>query len=290
MKKLTKLLVLMAVLALLAAACSDDATTATEEEPAVGPARIVSIDPSGTEIIYAIGAGDRVVAVDDFSYYPEGTPVTGLSAFSPNVEAILTYEPDLVVMGFNEEVQAGLEAAGVTVVNSFAPATFDELYAQFATIAAVTGNDDQAATVVAEMQTAIDSAIAGAPDATGISFYHELDDTLYSVTSSTFIGAVYGLFGLANAADPADADGSSFGYPQLNDEYLVDADPDLIFLGDTICCGVSAETLADRPGWDQLSAVQSGNVVELNDDVVSRWGPRIVEFVESIAAALDGIG
>ena len=254
-----------------------------------GPQRIVSIDPSGTEILFAVGAGDRVVAVDSFSYYPEGTPVTDLSAFSPNVESILGYEPDLVVMGFNADVQAGLEAAGVEVVLSLAPTNFDELFAQVETIGASTGNEGDAAQVAQEMREAVDELIANAPDATGLSFYHELDNTLYTVTSSTFIGAVYGLFGLENAADPADADGSSFGYPQLNDEYLVDADPDLIFLADTICCGVDAASIAERPGWDQLTAVQSGNVVELNDDVVSRWGPRIVAFVEAIAVAVEGI-
>ena len=113
--------------------------------------------------------------------------------------------------------------------------------------------------------------------------------TLYSVTSSTFVGAVYGLFGLENAADPADADGSSFGYPQLSDEYLVDVDPDLIFLADTICCQQNAATVAERPGWEQLKAVQNGNVIELNDDIASRWGPRIVEFIATIAEALRNL-
>ena len=338
MKALTKMLALLAVLALLTASCGDDGSddrseasdsgsdstsdATTENEPESeedeadsgpdneetttpdpadadsgdstdvevdGPQRIVSIDPSGTEILFAVGAGDRVVAVDSFSYYPEGTPVTDLSAFSPNVESILGYEPDLVVMGFNADVQAGLEAAGVEVVLSLAPTNFDELFAQVETIGAATKNEGDAAQVAQEMREAVDELIANAPDATGLSFYHELDNTLYTVTSSTFIGAVYGLFGLENAADPADADGSSFGYPQLNDEYLVDADPDLIFLADTICCGVDAASIAERPGWDQLTAVQSGNVIELNDDVVSRWGPRIVAFVEAIAAAVAGI-
>ena len=261
----------------------------TQEPSELGPQRIVSIDPSGTEILFAIGAGARVVAVDSLSTFPEGTPVTDLSAFTPNVESILAYEPDLVVMGFYEEVQIGLESAGVTVANSFAPQSFDDLYAQFATIAAATGDEAQAETIVAEMRQAIETAIAGAPDASGVRFYHELDNTLYSVTSSTFIGAVYAAFGLDNVADPADADGSSFGYPQLSDEYLVDADPDLIFLADTLCCGQSAVTIAERPGWEQLSAVRNGAVIELNDDVVSRWGPRIVDFVEAVAAAIEAV-
>ena len=101
---------------------------------------------------------------------------------------------------------------------------------------------------------------------------------------------MYGLFGLANVADPADADGSAWGYPQLSDEYLVDADPDVIFLADTLCCAQSAETVAARPGWDQLTAVQTGRVVELSDDIASRWGPRLVDFIAAISDVLVSIG
>ena len=260
---------------------------AEEDMAEEGSMRIVSISPSGTEILYAVGAGDHVVAVDEFSYYPEGTPVTDLSGWQPNLEAILSYEPDLVVMGTNGDIQAGLEAAGVEVVLSDAPFSFDDVYGEIERIGAATGNVAEAAEVVLQMQTDIEALRASAPDATGLTYYHELDNTLYSVTSSTFIGAVYALFGLENVADPADEDGASFGYPQLNDEYLVDADPDIIFLADTLCCAQTAATIAERPGWDQLTAVQSGNVVELNDDIVSRWGPRLVDFIEAIAAAVE---
>ncbi len=300
----SKLIALLAVLALFAAACGDDDNdTASEAEststststtaPAddeVAPARperIVSIDPSGTEIIYAIGAGERVVAVDDYSYFPEGTPVTDLSGWQPNLEAILAFEPDLVVMGSNSDLETGLAAAGVAVALSNAPMSFDDVYSQIEAIGAATGNIGEAAELVLEMQTEIGELTDNAPNSTGLSYFHELDNTLYSVTSSTFIGAVYALFGLENVADPADADGAAFGYPQLSDEYLVDADPDIIFLADTICCGQSAETVAERAGWDQLSAVQSGTVIELNDDIVSRWGPRLVDFIEAIALAVE---
>ena len=299
----SKLIALLAVLALFAAACGDDdndtaseaesmststSTTApTDDEDHDRPERIVSIDPSGTEIIYAIGAGDRVVAVDDYSYFPEGTPVTDLSGWQPNLEAILAFEPDLVVMGSNSDIEAGLEAAGVAVALSNAPMSFDDVYSQIEAIGAATGNIGEAAELVLEMQTEIEELTANAFGGSGLSYFHELDNTLYSVTSSTFIGAVYALFGLENVADPADADGAAFGYPQLSDEYLVDADPDIIFLADTICCGQSAETVAERAGWDQLSAVQNGTVIELNDDIVSRWGPRLVDFIEAIALAVE---
>ena len=202
----SKLISLLAVLALFAAACGDDdndtapevdATSTSTSAPAddedhdheadedhdhesedsmaddeaapARPERIVSIDPSGTEIIYAIGAGDRVVAVDDYSYFPEGTPVTDLSGWQPNLEAILAFEPDLVVMGSNSDIEAGLEAAGVAVALSNAPMSFDDVYSQIEAIGAATGNIGEAAELVLQMQTEIGELTANAPDASGLS-------------------------------------------------------------------------------------------------------------------------
>ena len=282
-----RLLWALLTLAIVASACTgSDAEPAEEHEFG----RIVSISPTGTEILFAIGAGERVVAVDQFSYYPPEAPVTDLDGWNPNLEAIASYEPDLVVLQTNGELIAGLEALGITVLAHDAPVVFDDVYAQIAQFGDVTGQVDEAAQLAADMQADIADLIAAAPDASGLTYYHELDNTLYSVTSGTFIGQVYGLFGLDNVADPADADGSHFGYPQLSDEYLVDADPDLIFLADTLCCGQNAETVAARPGWNQLSAVQEGRVVELSDDIVSRWGPRLVDFIAAISDALVDIG
>ena len=277
----------------------EEAAVAAEETEDTEPApaepkyryqRIVSISPTGTEILFAIGAGDRVVAVDEFSYYPPEAPVTDLSGWQPNVEAIASYDPDLVVMGSDGDIEANLESLGIAVLPIDAPATFDEVYVQIAQFGDATEQADEAAALISEMRSEIAALIDAAPDASGLSYYHELTDGLYSVTSSTFIGQVYSLFGLHNIADPADSDGSSYGYPQLSDEYIVDADPDLIFLADTLCCGQNAQTIAARPGWDLLSAVQNGRVVELNDDIVSRWGPRLVEFIAAISDAVVSIG
>ncbi len=290
----------LAAVLLLASACTGDnadssptpasATEPAPAEPEYRYQRIVSISPTGTEILFAIGAGDRVVAVDEFSYYPPEAPVTDLSGWQPNVEAIASYDPDLVVMGSDGDIEANLESLGIAVLAINAPTTFDEVYVQIAQFGETTGQIDEAAALISEMRSEIGALIDAAPDASGLSYYHELTDGLYSVTSSTFIGQVYALFGLDNIADPADSDGSSYGYPQLGNEYIVDADPDLIFLADTLCCGQNAETVAARPGWDLLSAVQHGRVVELNDDIVSRWGPRLVEFIAAISDAIISIG
>lgn len=260
----------------------------TEAEPS-GPERIVSISPTATEMLFAMGAGDLVVAVDVLSNHPEQVPVTDLDGFNPNVEAIAVYEPDLVVMSYDPgDVVDGLAALGVESLVQPAAFSLDDVYAQIGELGAAAGRPDEAEALAAEMRAAIDGLVAGAADGAGMTYYHELDSTYYSVTASTFLGGIYSRFGLENIADAADADGAAFGYPQLSDEYIVDADPDLIFLADTVCCGQNASTVAARPGWDGLSAVANGNVVELNDDIASRWGPRLVDFVAAIAAALDG--
>ncbi|VAV91837.1 Vitamin B12 ABC transporter, substrate-binding protein BtuF, partial [hydrothermal vent metagenome] len=112
-------------------------------------------------------------------------------------------------------------------------------------------------------------------------YYHELDPSLYSATSSTFIGTVYSALGLVNIADEADVDG--YGFPQLSAEWILDQNPDFIFLADAKCCGASPESVAERAGWGGLGAVLNDRVVVLDDDIASRWGPRIVDYMRSVA-------
>lgn len=250
------------------------------------PERIVSLSPTATEMLFAIGAGDQVVAVDDQSNHPPDAPMTELSGFEPNVEAIASYEPDLVVYSTEPgDLGATLEGLGITTMLLPAASTLEDVYDEVEQLGLATGNVDESADLVDDMRAEIDSIVASieTPERP-LTFYHELDDTYYSVTSSTFIGQLYELVGLRNIADEAgDAGG---GYPQLSAEYIIRADPDLIFLADTKCCGQTARTVADRPGWREITAVRDGNVVPLDDDVASRWGPRVVEYLRAIAAAV----
>jgi iron complex transport system substrate-binding protein len=140
------------------------------------------------------------------------------------------------------------------------------------------------------MQADIDELVASVPAReTPLTYYHELDPTLFTVTSSTFIGQLYGLAELESVADAADPGGEFGGYPQLSAEFLVAADPTFVFLADTECCGESADTFAARPGFADLSAVQAGNVVLLDDDVASRWGPRVVDFLRTIVESTSAV-
>jgi iron complex transport system substrate-binding protein len=117
-------------------------------------------------------------------------------------------------------------------------------------------------------------------------YYYELDQTYYSATSSTFVGQVLSLLGLHSIADAAKGAASTGGYPQLSGEFVLRSNPDYILLADTICCAQSAATVAGRPGWSNLSAVKNGRVLGLNDDIASRWGPRIVTLLSEVAAEL----
>ena len=119
-----------------------------------------------------------------------------------------------------------------------------------------------------------------------LTYFHELGPELYSATSKTFIGSLYGLAGLANIADPADADGKNGGYPQLSQEFIVKADPDFVFLADAKCCQQSADTVKARSGWAGLTAVKNNQVVALDDDIASRWGPRVVDLLRVIIDAV----
>jgi iron complex transport system substrate-binding protein len=251
------------------------------------PEAIVSLSPTATESLFAVGAGDQVVAVDDQSDYPAGAPVTELSGYEPNVEAILGYSPDLVLASDDtNDLVAGLAAAGVPTLLLPAATTLDQAYDQIEVIGAATGNVGGAAEVVAGMQADVDDILGGLPPAGDpLTYYHELDPTYFSVTSATFIGDVYARLGLANIADTA-TDPAADPYPQLTEEFLVTADPDLIFLADTGCCGVTPEQVAARPGWSGMTAVTEGRVHPVDEDLASRWGPRVVDFMADVAAVV----
>lgn len=270
-------------------ATADDGTAAPSEDHATGeataadgPERIVSLSPTATEVLFAIGAGDQVVAVDDQSDFPPEAPVTDLSGFTPNVEAIAAYEPDLVVAsGDPGDLASSLEALDIELLLQDAATTLEQAYEQIAALGEATGHPDEAATLVEDMQADIEAILAEAPDFDEPpTYYHELDPSLFSITSATFIGDVYDEFGLVNIADQADADTP---YPQLSAEFVIEANPDVVFLADGQCCDQTAETVGARDGWSTVTAVEDGAIFPVDEDIASRWGPRVVDFMQAVA-------
>ena len=250
------------------------------------PEKIISLSPTHTEMLFAIGAGSQVIAVDEYSYYPPEAPVTDLSGFTPNVEAVVGYQPDLVVVSYTPaDLAEGMEAVGVGMLEFSAAEDISDVYDQILLLGEATDNTTGAAELVGSMKSRFAELLERIeridPDLEA-TYYHELDSTFYSVTSDTFIGSVYALAGLRSIADEAEDAG---GYPQLSAEFILEADPDLIFVTSSTPADALAE-IAERPGWSGLTALQEARVVILPPDIASRWGPRIVDFFEFVADAL----
>jgi iron complex transport system substrate-binding protein len=248
------------------------------------PMRIVSLSPTATEMLYAIGAGEQVVAVDDYSNFPAEAVALGtaLSGYEPNVEAIAGFTPDLVLIAYDPGgLIEQLKALSIPVFIAAAAATFDDVYAQIEQLGLLTGHLDTAVQVSSQMQADISAAVAEVTvPSQPLTYFHELDNTLYSATSNTFIGQVYGLFGMTNIADGVEAGND---YPQLSAEVIVKANPDIIFISDSD----SVAMVAARDGWGKLKAVTSNQVISLPADIPSRWGPRIVDFIKVIRDAVS---
>ncbi|MEV4412376.1 ABC transporter substrate-binding protein [Catellatospora sp. NPDC049609] len=286
------------LVAALAACATEDAANPTPSGAAAAypvtvgtvtlaaqPTKIVSLSPTVTEMLFAIGAGGQVAAVDDNSNFPAEAPKTELSGFQPNAEAVAAKSPDLVVLSTDSNnVVAQLTALKIPVYVAPAAVTLDDTYRQLAELGTLTGHAGEATALTQRMKDDIAKLVKDVPQrATPLTYYYELDPTLYSVTSKTFIGSLFELAGLKNIADAADPKGS--GYPQLTAESLVKANPDLIFLADTKCCGQSLDTVKARAGWAGITAVSKGQVIALDDDIASRWGPRVVDLIRAIVDA-----
>jgi iron complex transport system substrate-binding protein len=239
--------------------------------------------------MFAIGAGDQLVAVDQFSNFPaEALELPNeLSGFEPNIEEIAAFEPDLVLIGGDfTGLGDQLAELGIASWDGPAAATIEDTYAQIEQLGAATGRVGDAVEVVSSMQTQLEETLDAAPATEEpLKIYHEVDSTYFSADSTSFIGEVYSAFGLENIADRAEGD--NFGFPQLNAEVIISSNPDLIFVPCGNFCTTTADDVSARPGWDAIAAVQNGNVIEADEDIASRWGPRIVDYYTAVAAAIQ---
>ncbi len=291
MKFKSNLLLVLGTLTLASLSCSSDSSTG--QVPISGGAssietaeRIISLSPTATEILFALEAGSQVIAVDDQSNFPEDAPMTSLSGYTPNIESIAEYQPDLVVASYDPgDLVAGLKALEVATLLQPAASSMEDTYVQINELGVLTGRQSEAIKLIESIKSDLDE-IASKKVGEGLTYYHEIDNTFYSPTSKTFLGKLYSLLGLSNIADPAIEGG--FGWPQLSAEFIIDANPDLIFLGNANW-GESAETVATRPGWGSMTAVEKSQVIPVDTDTSGRWGPRVVDFLKSVRSAIEKI-
>jgi iron complex transport system substrate-binding protein len=255
------------------------------------PDTIVSLSPTATEMLYAIGAGSQVKAVDDQSDYPKQAPMTKLSGYTPNAEAIAAYKPDLVIISNNiDGITAKLNALSIPVLDLPAAANLSGVYAEFTELGAATGHVAQAKSEDSTLKADVKQIVASEPaHAKPLTYYYEIStNPYYSVTSSTFIGGLLSLLGMKSIADAATGAAAAGGYPALSAEYILKANPDYIILADTGKSGggQDAATVSARPGWSVLTAVKGKHIILLNPDIASRWGPRIVDLLSDVAAGI----
>jgi iron complex transport system substrate-binding protein len=196
----------------------------------------------------------------------------------------------LVIISYDaNQIKEKLTAVGVKVIEQEPPLNLAGALDQIRRLGALTGHVTKADALAASIKTTIAQDIASVPKHPGktLTAYYELDTTYYSLTSSTFVGLLLKFLGVVNIADAQNTTADA-GYPQLSAEYILSADPKMIFLADTICCKVSAATVAKRPGFSKVVAVKDGEVIGLNDSVASRWGPRLSLLMNQLTASVKG--
>jgi iron complex transport system substrate-binding protein len=236
-------------------------------------------------MLYALEVDDRIVATDLTSNYPPAARDTvKLDSFSFNVEEVTALDPDLVIVAFDFQGEtAALAALDIPFLLLGPPPTIEHAFSQLLNVGVAVGRPTEAGTLTETLVAELGRIIGSSAPLRGVTIFHEVDETLYSASSESFIGDLYTRLGLVNIADRAEVGGP---FPQLSAEFIVDQDPEFIFLADANF-GVTPQAVAARPGWDTIRAVAAGNIVELDGDIAGRWGPRTVDLLQAIFEAVE---
>ena len=239
------------------------------------PKRIISLSPSITEILFEIGSGNQVIAVDNLSNYPNEAPITDISAYDPNIEAISLLNPDLVILSYNiKNLKAALKKIGIETIYLPAPLNFEDILDQIDYLGLQTGNEDKAKKLISKMKNRMKTLQKLRENEKATKIYHEIDPNYYSPSKFSFIGDIYQKLNYKNVADKADI--SNLGYPKLSPELIISENPGLIVLPGKD--NKYVEKVKLRPGWGYIEAVKKNNFLLTNNDIASRWGPRILNF------------
>ena len=241
----------------------------------INPKRIISLSPSITEILFEIGSGNQVIAVDNLSNYPNETPISDISAYDPNVEAISLLNPDLVILSYNiKNLKTALKKIGIETIYLPAPLNFEDILDQIDYLGQKTGNEDKAKKLISKMKSKMKTLQKLRENEPATKIYHELDPNYYSPSKFSFIGDIYQKLNYKNVANKADI--TNLGYPKLSPELIISENPDLIILPGKD--NKYVENVKSRPGWNYIKAVKKNNFLLTNNDIASRWGPRILNF------------
>ena len=243
---------------------------------------VISLSPTATETLFALGAGGLVRAVDSESTYPPSAPRSDLSAASVDVTKVMAMAPDLVVFASDAgDGPSAIAARGVRVLVQPPARSLNEAYAQIRELGEATGRALESENLVALMQSRIAAIVARTPQrATPVRYYHERNGTFASLTSTSFLGQIYALLGARSIADGAPGDAS---YPTLTSPIVIEANPDLIVLADARCCHVTIDTVRARPAWQAINAVKNTAIALIDDELANTWGPRVVDLLQAIS-------
>jgi iron complex transport system substrate-binding protein len=252
--------------------------------------KIVSLSPPITEMLFAVGAGAQVAGRDTFSDYPESAkvlPDVGGSYGKYSLESIVKLAPDLVIAGSinTPELVQSLEDLGLKVYYLANPADLDGTFAALNTLGALSGHESESGVLVKTLNERVDAVTAALKNITTTpTVYYELDATdpakPYTPGPGTFYTSLIKTAGGVNFGDSLSGE-----WAQVSLEALITADPDIILLGDAMW-GITPESVAQRPGWNALTAVKEGHVLPFDDNLIARIGPRQVDGLEALARIL----
>ncbi len=248
------------------------------------PERIISLAPSNTEILFAIGLGDRIVGVTTYCDYPEEAktkPKIGGTA-TVNLELVVAAAPDLV-LGTNthaKKIVPELESKGLTAI-VLDPGNMEDVLTAITQVGQITGRTKEAEAVVGQMKARIkeiEGKVATAKTTPRV--FWEVTRELVTPAPTSFIGDMIIRAGGSNVVKD-----TSIKWPRISQEVVIASDPEVIIIGDHTE-QVTPQEISGRPGWRVLSAVKAGRLVPVNPDLVNRAGPRVVDGFEMVARAI----
>ncbi len=254
------------------------------------PQKIVSLSPSTTEILYAVGAGDQLVGVTSYCNYPEEASskniIGGFSAKTISIETIISLNPDLVIAGVSahQPIADTLKEAGIPVL-SIEPKNINDITNTIEELAIITGHEETGKNLsdnIKERLTIIADKIKNVTDSEKIRVFYEVwDAPLMTASPKSFTGQMIDMAGGINIFSDVSAD-----YPQISAEELISRNPQIIISSDTHGDKLSREEIEKREGWETIDAVLNNNVILLDGNIVSRPGPRVIDAIELIAVSL----